>query len=88
MQKLSYSAVIFLLLPTVALTGLTMSPAVVASCPWLLTIFFGAQSARTIHFFSAFLLVLFLFVHIVMVVRSGFRKQLRAMSYETRSPTR
>jgi len=86
LQKLSYCAVIFLLLPTVVLTGLTMSPAVVASCPWLLTIFFGAQSARTIHFFSALFLVLFLFVHIVMVIRSGFGKQLRAMSFETGSP--
>lgn len=83
LQKLSYCMVIFFLLPTVVLTGLTMSPAVVASCPWLLTIFFGAQSARTIHFFSAALLVLFLLIHVIMVVRSGFRKQLRAMTIES-----
>ena len=52
LQKISYVVVIFLLLPVIVLTGLTMSPAVTAACPWLLTIFFGAQSARTIHFCS------------------------------------
>jgi thiosulfate reductase cytochrome b subunit len=80
LQKLSYCAVLFWLLPTVVLTGLAMSPAITASHPWLLRIFFGAQSARTIHFFCAVLLVLFLIIHIVMVVRSGFGKQMRAMT--------
>ncbi|HEY8971625.1 MAG TPA: cytochrome b/b6 domain-containing protein [Puia sp.] len=70
LQKLSYCVVLFFLVPTIVLTGLTMSPAVAASHPWLLTIFFGAQSARTIHFFCAVLLLLFLIVHVVMVIRS------------------
>jgi len=83
LQKLSYCVVLFLLVPTVVLTGLAMSPAVTASCPWLLTVFFGAQSARTIHFFCAVLLILFLIVHIVMIVRSGFKKQMRAMTIES-----
>jgi thiosulfate reductase cytochrome b subunit len=83
LQKLSYCMVVFVLTPVIILTGLTMSPAVAASNPWLLTIFFGAQSARTIHFFAAVLLVLFLIVHIVMVIRSGFRKHMRAMTVGT-----
>jgi thiosulfate reductase cytochrome b subunit len=70
LQKISYCLVLFFLVPIIVLTGLTMSPAVAASHPWLLTIFFGAQSARTIHFFCAVLLVLFLIVHVVMVIRS------------------
>ena len=81
LQKCSYLGVIFFLLPVIVLTGLTMSPAVTASHPWLLTIFFGAQSARTIHFFAASLLVLFLLVHIIMIIRSGFKQQMRAMTF-------
>ncbi|HNP20490.1 MAG TPA: cytochrome b/b6 domain-containing protein [Panacibacter sp.] len=82
LQKISYVVVIFLLLPVIVLTGLTMSPAVTAACPWLLTIFFGAQSARTIHFFAAVLLLLFLLVHVVMIARSGFKQHMRAMTFE------
>jgi thiosulfate reductase cytochrome b subunit len=46
LQKCSYIIVIFFLLPVIVLTGLTMSPAITAAYPFLLTIFFGAQSAR------------------------------------------
>lgn len=83
LQKISYSTVLFFLLPIITLTGLTMSPAVTASCPFLLTIFFGAQSARTIHFFSAVLLVLFLLIHIIMIARAGFKKHMRAMTIDS-----
>jgi thiosulfate reductase cytochrome b subunit len=65
------------------LTGLTMSPAVTASHPWLLTMFMGAQSARTIHFFAAVILVLFLLVHVVMIVKTGFRKQMLQMTIQS-----
>jgi len=82
LQKCTYSIVLFFLVPVIILTGLTMSPAVTAAYPFLLKIFFGAQSARTIHFFAAVLLVLFLVVHIVMIVRTGFIKQMRAMTFE------
>jgi thiosulfate reductase cytochrome b subunit len=83
LQKMSYCVVLFILVPTIVLTGLTMSPAVTATCPWLLTLFFGAQSARTIHFFCALFLTLFLIVHIVMIVRSGFKKHMRAMTIDS-----
>jgi len=82
LQKISYCVVLFFLVPTVVLTGLTMSPAISASYPWLPKLFFGVQSARTIHFFCAVALVVFLFVHVVMVMRTGFRKHLRAMTIE------
>ena len=80
LQKCTYSVVIFFLLPVTVLTGLTMSPAVTAGYPILLKIFFGAQSARTIHFFASAMLLLFLMVHVVMVIKSGFKKQIRAMT--------
>jgi thiosulfate reductase cytochrome b subunit len=81
LQKITYLAVIFFVFPVVILTGLTMSPAITASYPFLLKIFFGHQSARTIHFFAAVLLLLFMLVHVVMVVRSGFKRNLSAITF-------
>jgi len=79
LQRISYVVVGFLLLPLMVVSGLTMSPAVTAGWPWLLDLFGGYQSARTIHFFAFVLLLLFLLVHLVMVKLTGARKQLRAM---------
>jgi thiosulfate reductase cytochrome b subunit len=80
LQKYSYLAVIFLLLPLIVLTGLTMAPAIVAAFPFLLDLFGGTQSARTIHFFASFAVELFLIIHVIMVIRSGFKQQMRAMT--------
>jgi thiosulfate reductase cytochrome b subunit len=79
LQRLSYLAVIFIGFPLMIWTGLAMSPAVTSVAPALATEFGGQQSARTIHFFAACLLVLFLFVHIGMVFRAGFTGPMRAM---------
>lgn len=81
LQKITYLSVIFLLFPLVILTGFAMSPAITASYPFLLKIFFGHQSARTIHFFAAVLLLLFLLVHVVMVIRSGFKRNIWAITF-------
>ena len=61
-------------------TGLAMSPAVTAAFPFLLRLFGGYQSARTIHFVTFVALLLFVFVHVVMVIKSGFRRRIRAMT--------
>jgi thiosulfate reductase cytochrome b subunit len=79
LQKLSYLAVIALLLPLMVLTGLTMSPGMNAAAPFLLDVFGGRQSARTIHFITASLVVLFVVVHLVMVLLSGVWNNLRSM---------
>jgi thiosulfate reductase cytochrome b subunit len=79
LQKLSYIAVLIVLIPTMVLTGLAMSPAMSAAWPWLLDLFGGRQSARSIHFIVAFLLVLFFLVHIVMVILAGPFNELRSM---------
>jgi thiosulfate reductase cytochrome b subunit len=79
LQKLTYSGVVFIALPLMLLTGLTMSPAVTAAWPFLLDLFGGYQSARTIHFFCFAALILFLLVHVAMVFATGFGRQLRAM---------
>jgi thiosulfate reductase cytochrome b subunit len=79
LQKLTYLGVIFVLLPLMILTGLTMSPGIDAIVPWLVDLFGGRQSARTIHFIAAGLMVLFVFVHVAMVLLAGPVNELRAM---------
>lgn len=79
LQKASYIGVIFILLPTIILTGLTMSPGMNAAWPWLIDLFGGRQSARTIHFLVAWMLVAFFLVHILMVVLAGPINELRSM---------
>lgn len=80
LQKLAYSFVVFVVSPLIVLTGLAMSPAVTAALPILLRVFGGHQSARTLHFFAFVALILFVFVHVAMVVKSGFNRQIRAMT--------
>jgi thiosulfate reductase cytochrome b subunit len=79
-QKLAYCGVVFLALPLAVLSGLTMSPAITAGYPALLSMFGGYQSARTIHFFTFGALTLFVVAHVGMVARSGLRRQMRAMT--------
>ncbi|MBC7985986.1 MAG: cytochrome b/b6 domain-containing protein [Sphingomonadaceae bacterium] len=79
LQKLSYLLVLFVLLPLIVLTGLTMSPNMDAAWPWLLDMFGGRQSARSIHFIAAWLLVGFVIVHVVMVALAGPVNELRSM---------
>ena len=79
LQKLTYLAVIFLALPVMVLTGLTMSPAVTAAFPFLFDLFGGRQSARTIHFITANLLVMFVLVHLIEVMLSGVFNLMRSM---------
>jgi thiosulfate reductase cytochrome b subunit len=79
LQKLAYVIVIFALLPIMVLSGLTMSPAVTAAMPFLFDLFGGRQSARTIHFLVANLLVLFVLVHVIQVIVTGAFNNMRSM---------
>ncbi|HST35610.1 MAG TPA: cytochrome b/b6 domain-containing protein [Allosphingosinicella sp.] len=79
LQKLSYAGVIFVLLPLVILTGLTMSPGMNAAWGWLPDLFGGRQSARSIHFICAMLIAAFILVHLVMVVLAGPLNEIRSM---------
>jgi thiosulfate reductase cytochrome b subunit len=81
LQKLAYTSVLFVVVPVMIATGLTMSPAMTSAYPWLLDLFGGYQTARTVHFFGFAALLLFFIVHVAMVIASGFRKQLRAMTW-------
>ena len=79
LQKLAYTAVVLVALPLMFLTGITMSPAITANYPILLAIFGGAQSARTIHFFTFAFLAIFLLIHLVMILLTGPLRQVRGM---------
>lgn len=79
LQQLTYLGVIFLVLPGLIMTGLTMSPGFNAAAPWLLDLFGGRQSARTIHFLSAALLVGFIVLHVGLVFLAGFWNEIRSM---------
>jgi thiosulfate reductase cytochrome b subunit len=79
LQKLSYLFVIFILFPLVIWTGLAMSPAFTSAFPASVTLLGGRQSARTIHFFVAASLLLFLLIHVGMVWFVGFRSRMRTM---------
>jgi thiosulfate reductase cytochrome b subunit len=79
LQKGAYLAVIAVLLPLMVLTGLCMSPGFDAFAPWLVDVFGGRQSARTIHFLTAFSLVGFVALHLFMVVASGTWNNVRSM---------
>lgn len=79
LQRSAYLSVVFVFFPLMIWTGLAMSPAVTSVFPILVDALGGHQTARTLHFFGAILLVVFLFVHVVMVWRSGFRKHVGAM---------
>ncbi|HEX7820476.1 MAG TPA: cytochrome b/b6 domain-containing protein [Sphingobium sp.] len=79
LQKASYVGVIFLLLPLMILTGLTLSPGMDAAWPWLVELFGGRQSARSIHFITCWTLAGFFVVHILMVILAGPVNEIRSM---------
>ena len=72
LQKSSYFGVVFVALPLIVISGLAMSPAITAAYPFLVRIFGGFQSARTIHFVAFAALILFLLVHVVMIIMLGY----------------
>jgi thiosulfate reductase cytochrome b subunit len=79
LQKVAYFGVFVVAFPLIILTGLTMSPGMDATWPWLVDVFGGRQTARTLHFLAMLAFVLFFIVHIVMVVLAGPFNELRSM---------
>ena len=81
LQKLAYLSVIFVLLPLVILAGWAMSPWLNSIFPGWVDLLGGRQSARTIHFIVAWLLFLFLAVHVFEVIISGFWNHITVDDY-------
>ena len=78
-QKLTYAAMILIVLPMMLVTGLSMSPGFNAVGGVLLDIMGGRQSARTLHFISAALIVGFIVVHVGLVIWTGPFNNMRSM---------
>jgi thiosulfate reductase cytochrome b subunit len=79
LQRLSYLVVIFVLFPLMIWTGLALSFGFTSEFPLAVQLLGGQQTARSLHFLVTILLVLFLFVHVLMVILAGFRNRMRAM---------
>jgi thiosulfate reductase cytochrome b subunit len=79
LQKISYLTVVLVLVPALILSGLTMSNTVTAVFPDLFSLFGGRQSARSIHFIAASVLLVFVVVHLVQVLVAGFFNSMRSM---------
>ena len=79
LQRTAYLVVIFVLFPLVILPGLALSPSFNAAFPFVVNSFGGRQSARTLHFFLTWALVLFFLVHVAMITVSGFWQRMRGM---------
>jgi thiosulfate reductase cytochrome b subunit len=79
LQKITYILVIFVLLPAIVVMGWGMSPYLNALLPGWIDIVGGRQSARTLHFIIAFLLLAFVVVHVFEVVVTGLWNNLRSM---------
>ncbi|HTB96761.1 MAG TPA: cytochrome b/b6 domain-containing protein [Terracidiphilus sp.] len=79
LQRAAYLGVICVLFPLVIWTGLALSPSFNSAFPFFVDALGGRQSARTIHFFVTWAIVLFFVVHIAMIALSGFWSRTRAM---------
>ncbi len=79
LQKLAYVSVIYIFLPGLVLMGLCMSPHMGSVLGWLLDLVGGRQSARTLHFVFAWLMVAFIAIHLFMVLITGPINQIRSM---------
>lgn len=79
LQKLAYLVVIFVLLPLIVLMGMAMSPRLDALFTGWVDIVGGRQSARTIHFVVAWLIVAFVLIHVFQVIVTGLWNNLRSM---------
>lgn len=79
LQKTSYLILIFVFVPLMILTGIAQSPGFSAAMPWLLDMFGGRQSARTLHTMGTVALVLFVVVHVLEIALAGFISKVRSM---------
>jgi thiosulfate reductase cytochrome b subunit len=79
LQKLAYIAVIFVLLPGIIVAGWAMSPWLNSILPGWVDLLGGRQSARTLHFIFAWMLVAFVMIHVFEVIISGLWNHLRSM---------
>lgn len=79
LQQLAYAGVVFLLGPFMILSGAAQSPAIDAQFPWFVKLFGGRQTARSLHFLGLIAFVAFVVIHLVMIIVTGFAKNMASM---------
>jgi Ni/Fe-hydrogenase b-type cytochrome subunit len=79
LQKITYSLILFVIMPVLILTGLCMSPGFGGVLPWLTDVFGGRASARSIHFICTAAMAGFILLHIVLVILAGPYNEIRSM---------
>ncbi len=79
LQKIAYGLVLGVLLPLMIFTGLAISPGIEPAVPWLVDLLGGRQSARSIHFITAWLIFAFVVGHVALAFAPGQRAALKAM---------
>ncbi len=67
-QKILYGLVFGVLLPGMVLTGLAISPGFEPAAPWLVDLLGGRQSARSLHFITAWGIFGFVAIHLVLAL--------------------
>ena len=67
------------MLPAIVVMGWAMSPYLDSLLPGWVDVLGGRQSARTLHFALAFLLLAFVGVHVFEVIVTGLWNNLRSM---------
>ncbi len=84
-QKILYGGVFGVLLPLMLFTGLAISPGFQAAAPWLLDLLGGRQSARSLHFITAWAIFAFFVIHLVLAL-SDWRLILEMFTGGKRDP--
>ena len=79
LQNSAYLSIVFVVLPLIVLGGWAMSPMLDSLSPGWVDWLGGRQSARTLHFIAATLLVAFVLVHLFEVIVTGAVNNVRSM---------
>lgn len=89
LQQLAYFAVVFILAPLAVLTGPSMSPAFTARFSWYPKLPGNRQIGRSFHFLVMCAFVAFIVIHVLMVVVSGFVRNMNhiVMGTDDMNPT-
>ncbi len=79
LQKLAYTAVLFVFSPLIVISGLALAPGADSLVPFLTPILGGRQFARLWHFVITFAFLGFFLTHMVLVLSTGIGNNLRSM---------
>ncbi|MES2288617.1 MAG: cytochrome b/b6 domain-containing protein [Pseudomonadota bacterium] len=79
LQKITYILVLFVIFPTLILTGLFLQPGLSPLTGWAIDLLSGRATARSVHFICAGFVALFIAVHLLLVILAGPINEIRSM---------